>query len=67
MIMRSWLFVPGDSERKLEIARDNAADGLVLDLEDAVSDDRQDAGTGYAHRLSHGSNRSIEATTVGED
>ena len=43
MIMRSWLFVPGDSERKLEKVRDNPADGLILDLEDAVSDDRQNA------------------------
>ena len=42
MIVRSWLFVPGDSERKLEKARDNAADALILDLEDSVSDDRQD-------------------------
>jgi citrate lyase subunit beta/citryl-CoA lyase len=42
MIVRSWLFVPGDSERKLEKARENAADALILDLEDSVSDDRQD-------------------------
>ena len=42
MIIRSWLFVPGDSERKLEKARDNAADALILDLEDSVSDDRQE-------------------------
>jgi citrate lyase subunit beta/citryl-CoA lyase len=42
MIIRSWLFVPGDSERKLEKARDNEADALILDLEDSVSDDRQD-------------------------
>ena len=42
MIIRSWLFVPGDSERKLEKARDNEADALILDLEDAVSNDRQD-------------------------
>ncbi len=41
-ITRSWLFVPGDSERKLEKARDNIADALILDLEDAVSDDRQE-------------------------
>ena len=41
-IIRSWLFVPGDSERKLEKARDNVADALILDLEDAVSDDRQE-------------------------
>ncbi len=41
-IIRSWLFVPGDSERKLEKARDNVADALILDLEDAVTDDRQE-------------------------
>ncbi len=41
-IIRSWLFVPGDSERKLERARDNPADALILDLEDAVADDRQE-------------------------
>src|SRR5258708_29369236 len=38
--MRSFLFVPGDSERKLAKAEDSAADALVLDLEDAVSADR---------------------------
>ncbi|MBB53724.1 MAG: CoA ester lyase [Magnetovibrio sp.] len=42
MIIRSWLFVPGDSDRKLEKGRGNPADALILDLEDAVSDDRQD-------------------------
>lgn len=42
MIIRSWLFVPGDSERKLEKGRENPADALILDLEDSVSDDRQE-------------------------
>ncbi len=42
MIIRSWLFVPGDSERKLEKGRENVADALILDLEDSVSNDRQD-------------------------
>ena len=41
MTIRSWLFVPGDSERKLIKGRDNVADALILDLGDAVSDDRQ--------------------------
>ena len=41
MLNRSWLFVPGDSERKLEKARDNEADALILDLEDSVADERQ--------------------------
>ena len=41
MIIRSWLFVPGDSERKLEKGRNNPADALILDLEDSVADERQ--------------------------
>ena len=35
--MRSLLFVPGDSERKLEKAMDSGADVLILDLEDSVA------------------------------
>jgi citrate lyase subunit beta/citryl-CoA lyase len=38
--MRSLLFVPGDSERKLAKGETAGADALVLDLEDAVSADR---------------------------
>ena len=34
--MRSFLFVPADSERKLAHAVDVPADALILDLEDAV-------------------------------
>ena len=41
-MIRSWLFVPGDSERKLAKGRENPADALILDSEDSVSDDRQD-------------------------
>jgi citrate lyase subunit beta/citryl-CoA lyase len=33
---RSWLFVPGDSERKQAKALGTAADALILDLEDSV-------------------------------
>jgi len=33
---RSWLFAPGDSERKMDKAADGAADVVILDLEDAV-------------------------------
>ena len=40
-MIRSWLFVPGDSERKLLKGRENAADALILDLEDSVANDRQ--------------------------
>jgi len=35
---RSWLFAPGDSERKMEKATAGPADIVILDLEDAVAD-----------------------------
>ena len=34
--MRSFLFVPGDSERKLAKGPSSGPDGLILDLEDSV-------------------------------
>lgn len=37
MILRSLLFVPADSEKKLAKARTSPADALILDLEDAVA------------------------------
>ena len=36
---RSWLFAPGDSERKTEKAAASDADIVLLDLEDAVTED----------------------------
>jgi citrate lyase subunit beta / citryl-CoA lyase len=35
--LRSWLFVPGDSERKQEKALATPADAIILDLEDSVA------------------------------
>jgi len=35
--MRSWLFAPGDSERKMAKAQASEADVVILDLEDAVA------------------------------
>lgn len=35
---RSWLFVPGDSERKQLKALDAGADALIIDLEDSVAE-----------------------------
>ncbi|HKU17001.1 MAG TPA: CoA ester lyase [Steroidobacteraceae bacterium] len=35
---RSWLFAPGDSERKMEKAAAGTADVVILDLEDSVTD-----------------------------
>lgn len=40
---RSYLFVPGDSERKLAKAADGAADALILDLEDSVAEESRPA------------------------
>ena len=41
--MRSWLFAPGDSERKMTKASDSAADIVLLDLEDSVSPENKPA------------------------
>ena len=37
MILRSFLFVPADSEKKLAKAKSSPADALILDLEDSVA------------------------------
>ncbi|MCX4096703.1 HpcH/HpaI aldolase/citrate lyase family protein [Nocardia sp. alder85J] len=39
--IRSFLFVPGDSERKLAKIAESSADAVILDLEDAVSATRK--------------------------
>ena len=39
-LLKSLLFVPGDSEKKMTKAAGSAASALILDLEDAVSVDR---------------------------
>jgi citrate lyase subunit beta/citryl-CoA lyase len=41
VIIRSFLFVPGDSEKKLGKSGDSGADALILDLEDAVTGARK--------------------------
>src|SRR5690606_26672472 len=43
-MMRSLLFVPADSERKLEKSLQSGADALIFDLEDAVSLARKEDG-----------------------
>jgi citrate lyase subunit beta / citryl-CoA lyase len=39
--MRSFLFIPGDSDRKQAKAMDTGADALILDLEDSVAPTRK--------------------------
>jgi citrate lyase subunit beta/citryl-CoA lyase len=46
--MRSLLFVPGDSERKLEKGFSSAADVLLIDLEDSVSPQNKAAARALA-------------------
>lgn len=38
MAVRSWLFVPGDSEKKLSKAASTGADVVIVDLEDSVAE-----------------------------
>ncbi|MEL6298857.1 MAG: CoA ester lyase [Pseudomonadota bacterium] len=56
--MRSMLFVPGDSERKLAKSLGTGADALILDLEDSVAADRREAAREMSARFvaEHGGN-----------
>ena len=45
-VLRSFLFVPGDSERKFSKAGGTAADALILDLEDSVAPDDKPTARG---------------------
>lgn len=40
-MIRSFLFVPGDSEKKLARGNESGADALILDLEDSVAPSRK--------------------------
>lgn len=39
--MRSWLFAPGDSQKKIEKAAGGSADIILFDLEDAVAEEEK--------------------------
>ncbi|WP_152414516.1 CoA ester lyase [Blastomonas sp. AAP53] len=49
--MRSWLFAPGDSEKKMAKAADSAADIVLLDLEDAVAPESKPAARTMVHAM----------------
>jgi citrate lyase subunit beta/citryl-CoA lyase len=49
--LRSWLFVPGDSERKQAKALATEADALILDLEDSVDPAQLPAARGRVREL----------------
>ena len=48
MPVRSWLFVPGDSERKLAKAPETGADAIIVDLEASVAAEAKPAARGLA-------------------
>ena len=47
--MRSWLFAPGDSERKMTKAVEGAVDIVLLDLEDAVATENKSLARRMVH------------------
>jgi citrate lyase subunit beta/citryl-CoA lyase len=46
---RSWLFAPGDSEKKMSKATQGSADIVLIDLEDAVAPDAKAAARPMVH------------------
>ncbi len=58
LIMRSFLFVPADSERKLAKGPSSKPDGLILDLEDSVATDRKTLARDMALAYLRGAARS---------
>lgn len=51
LAMRSWLFAPGDSEKKMAKAADSAADVVLFDLEDAVAPERKPIARQMVHDM----------------
>ncbi len=49
MKMRSWLFAPGDSEKKMGKALEGTADIILLDLEDAVATENKPLARKMVH------------------
>lgn len=51
MMQRSWLFAPGDSEKKMTKALAGPADVILLDLEDAVSPENKQLARTMVHNF----------------
>jgi citrate lyase subunit beta/citryl-CoA lyase len=56
-LMRSMLFVPGDSPRKFEKASEGNADALIIDLEDSVVTDKKPEARGLTLAMLKGRNK----------
>ena len=52
-ILKSLLFVPGDSEKKMTKAQNSGASALILDLEDSVSPDRTEVARAMVREFLH--------------
>ena len=63
LLLRSLLFVPGDSERKLAKAQAVAADALIVDLEDSVAAEHKSRARELAAEFL-GDRAAIRAQTV---
>ena len=59
MMPRTWLFVPGDSEKKLSKGATTGADALIIDLEDSVAASRRPVGRGLTREYLLAADRSI--------
>jgi citrate lyase subunit beta/citryl-CoA lyase len=57
MILRSLLFVPADSEKKLAKAKSSPADALILDIEDSVAPENRVRARGLAREFLNDRNR----------
>ena len=60
--MRSLLFVPADSEKKLGKAMSSGADALILDLEDSVSADNKPRARGLTQEFLAGIRKASSGT-----
>src|ERR1700759_5256509 len=70
MILRSFLFVPADSEKKLAKARTSPADALILDLEDSVAAENRPRARGLAQdflKESHPQSIWVRINPLGSD
>ncbi len=59
MMPRSWLFIPGDSEKKLSKGPTTGADALIIDLEDSVAKARRPLGRELTCEYLRSADRSI--------
>lgn len=62
--LRSLLFVPGDSEKKIAKIADSGADAVILDLEDAVAADVKDAARALVRRTLDATPRGARAVEL---